>query len=85
MFEYSAICGYIYHKSKEANNKLAQCLAKLCMCCLCLFEKCLRYFNATSYAMIAITGHGYCVSACKGKDFFVHEKSVDLFVRSRVL
>merc|ERR1711935_512783 len=61
-----AICGYIYHKSKEGNNKLAQCLAKACLCCLCLFEKCLRYFNATSYAMIAITGHNYCVSACKG-------------------
>jgi len=61
-----AICGYIYHKSKETNNKLAQCLAKACMCCLCLFEKCLRYFNATSYAMVAITGHSYCVSACKG-------------------
>ena len=52
-----AICGYIYHKTKQAESKIGQCLAKACMCCLCLFEKCLRYFNATSYTMVAITGH----------------------------
>ncbi|CAG5106405.1 Oidioi.mRNA.OKI2018_I69.chr1.g2827.t1.cds [Oikopleura dioica] len=61
-----AICSYIYHKAKQTNNKVAQILSKACICCLFCFEKILRFFNATSYAMIAITGQNYCSSACMG-------------------
>jgi len=61
-----AICSYIYHKAKAADSKIGKCAAKCCMCCLCCFEKILRYFNSTSYAMIAITGQNYCRSACMG-------------------
>ena len=42
--------------AKQAESRIGKCAARCCLCCLCLFEKCLRYFNSTSYAMIAITG-----------------------------
>merc|ERR1719230_1409550 len=58
----------ITYMAKEANNKsggnpLVVCCAKVCVCCIWIFEKCIRFLNKNAYMDVAVNSTSYCLAA----------------------
>merc|ERR1712066_826308 len=48
---------------KDSGNPVGSCLAKVCVCCLWCFEKCIAFLNKNAYMDIAITSSNFCPAA----------------------
>merc|ERR1712151_572005 len=44
------------------------CAAKICVCCIECFEKCLGKLNKTAYMDVAITSSNYCKAASRAME-----------------
>lgn len=55
---------YIHHQIKDSKNMVAKFMVKCCICCLYIFEKCLKYLNYNAYTLVAVNGTHFCKSAC---------------------
>jgi choline transporter-like protein 2/4/5 len=61
------ILAYIDRKTQglQASNIMFKIIMKVVQCCMCCFEKCVKYINQNSYIMIAMLGCNFCVGTGK--------------------
>ncbi|XP_039264968.2 choline transporter-like protein 1 [Styela clava] len=55
---------YIHSQLSGSENMCAKVLLKMCICCLYVFERCLKYLNYNAYTLVAVNGTHFCKSAC---------------------
>eukprot|EP00750_Incisomonas_marina_P033288 INCI9733.1.p1 GENE.INCI9733.1~~INCI9733.1.p1 ORF type:complete len:813 (+),score=137.87 INCI9733.1:160-2598(+) len=60
------IMAYIDKKTRawQNKNKCLKCMFKVIHCCLCCFEKCIKFISKNAYIMVAMEGHPFCDSCC---------------------
>lgn len=60
------ILAYIDHQTKNAqkSNKFLALLMKIVQCCLCCFEKCLKWINKNVFILVAMKNKNFC-TGCK--------------------
>ena len=51
-------------KSWQDKSKCLKCMFKVVHCCLCCFERCIKFISKNAYIMVAMEGHPFCDSCC---------------------
>lgn len=56
---------YVQAKTAEAqrNNPALKALFCACQCCLCCFNRCVKYLSSNAFIMVAIDGEPFCLMA----------------------
>merc|ERR1740121_504425 len=54
---------FLSKQAKAQKNKIMECIAKACACCLWCFEKCVKFLNKNAYIQVALMGTSFCTSA----------------------
>merc|ERR1712004_406198 len=49
--------------AKIQRNRVLQCVARACTCCLGCLEKCIKFLSRHAYIQVALLGQGFCTSA----------------------
>ncbi len=60
-----AMLTYVQAKTAEAqrNNPALKALFCACQCCMCCFNRCMKYLSSNAFIMVAIDGEPFCVMA----------------------
>ena len=60
-----AMLTYVQAKTTEAqqNNPALKALLCGCQCCLCCFDRCMKYMSSNAFIMVAIDGEPFCMMA----------------------
>jgi len=67
---------YLIDKEADAQeNRVTQCIARSCFCCLDCFEQCLAGINKNAYIHSAIYSTHFMPSAMQGLDFISRQRS----------
>jgi len=49
--------------SEKTGNPAAKCIGQICVCCVWIFEKCIRFLNKNAYLDCAVNSTSYCLAA----------------------
>ncbi len=53
-----------YNEKFNGNeNKAAQCVNRCALCCIALFERCVKFISEQAYIMMAASGDSFLASA----------------------
>lgn len=55
----------VHRLKKHEQSDIALCLARCCICCLYVFETCIRYINHNAYTVVAMQGIDFCPAAAR--------------------